>query len=154
MISFLKDCTCCCHSIFNFESELEDINDSEERLEKMFSLYEDIYCRLDKVLENGNLSEISSYAIIRLIHRVAYKLTMKCENLQKKVGDIIGGKVLDFPEFVAYDQAKAEGIKIFVRDKIEDEIPVEKIIDKLKKNYNPSGDEAKRYIEQCMAEIK
>lgn len=88
----------------------------------------------------------------------------------KKVGDIMGGKVLDLPEFVAYDQAKAEGraegraegeakervesIKIFVRDKIEDEIPVEKIIVKLNKNYNLSADEAKRYIDQCMAEIK
>ena len=98
---------------------------------------------------------------------------MKCENVQKKVGDIMGGKVLDLPEFVAYDQAKAEGIaegeakgkaegkaeerekniKIFVRDKIEDEIPTEKIIDKLKKNYNLSVKEAKRYIDQCMTEI-
>lgn len=152
--------------IFNFESELTDINDSEEKLEMMFSAYDEIYDRLDKELEKGNLSEISFHAIIRLIHRVAYKLTMKCENVQKKVGDIMGGKVLDLPEFVAYDQAKAEGraegeakervesIKIFVRDKIEDEIPVEKIIVKLKKSYDLSADEAKRYIDQCMAEIK
>ena len=160
--------------IFNFESELTDINDSKEKLEKMFSVYDEIYGRLDKELENGNLSEISFHAIIRLIHRVAYKLTMKCENVQKKVGDIMGGKVLDLPEFVAYDQAKAEGkaegiaegeakgkaeervesIKIFVRDKIEDDIPTEKIIDKLKKNYNLSDENAKRYIDQCMAEIK
>ena len=95
--------------IFNFESELTEINNSEEKLEKMFSVYDEIYGRLDKELENGNLSEISFHAIIRLIHKVAYKLTMKCENVQKKVGDIMGGKVLDLPEFVAYDQAKAEG---------------------------------------------
>ncbi len=59
---------------------------------------------------------------------------------------------------VAYDQAKTEerarGINIFVRDKIEDEIPEEKIIDKLKRNYNLSTEEAKRYIDQCMAEMK
>ncbi len=152
--------------IFNYENELEDINDSEEKLEKMFSAYKEIYDRLDKELEQDNLSEISFHAIIRLIHKVAYKFTMKCENVQKKVGDIMGGKVLDLPEFVAYDQAKAEGkaegkaeervenIKIFVRDKIEDEIPTEKIIDKLKKNYNLSVKEAKQYIDQCMAEIK
>lgn len=95
--------------IFNFESELTDINGSEEKLEKMFSVYDEIYGRLDKELENGNLSEISFHAIIRLIHRVAYKLTMKCENVQKKVGDIMGGKVLNLPEFVAYDQARTEG---------------------------------------------
>ncbi len=152
--------------IFNYENELEDINSSEEKLEKMFSVYDEIYGRLDNELEQGNLSEISFHAIIRLIHKVAYKFSMKCENVQKKVGDIMGGKVLDLPEFIAYDQAKAEGkaegmaegeakgIKIFIRDKIEDNIPEEKIIEKLKKNYNLSPDEAKRYIDQCMAEIK
>ncbi|MCR4943348.1 MAG: hypothetical protein K5986_02595, partial [Clostridium sp.] len=95
--------------IFNYEKELEDINDNEEKLEKMFSVYEEIYDRLDNVLEQGNLSEISFHAIIRLIHKVAYNLSKKCEKVQKKVGDIMGGKVLDLPEFVAYDQAKAEG---------------------------------------------
>ncbi len=37
------------------------------------------------------------------------KLTMKREHVQKKVGDVMGGKVLDLPEFRIYDQGKAEG---------------------------------------------
>ena len=34
---------------------------------------------------------------------------MKTDNIQKKVGDFMGGKILDLPEFRIYDQAKAEG---------------------------------------------
>ncbi len=64
-----------------------------------------LHTLIEQEHEEGNLSYFSFNAIIRLIHRVAYKLTMKCENVQKKVG----GKVLNLPEFVAYDQAKAEG---------------------------------------------
>ncbi len=111
------------------------------------------------------LMTFSFHAIIRLVHSVAYKFSMKYKNVQKKVGDVMGGKVIELPEIKIYAEGKAEGeakgkveervesIKIFVRDKIEDEIVTEKIIDKLKKNYNLSPEEAKRYIDQCMAEM-
>ena len=140
--------------IFNYEGELADINNSSEKLDEMFSSYKSIYVRLDKELENGNLSEISFHAIIRLIHKVAYKLTMKCENVQKKVGDIMGGKVLDLPEFVAYDKAKDEDIRIFVEDKLEDQVSTERILDKLKRKFNLSEEKANEYIRQCKEAMK
>jgi hypothetical protein len=37
---------------------------------------------------------------------------MKQDNVQKKVGDVMGGKVLDLPEFRIYDQGKAEGSEL------------------------------------------
>ena len=57
-------------------------------------------------------------ALIRLTHSVAYKLTMKRDNIQKKVGDVMGGKVLDLPEIRIYhegidkgrEEGRAEGI--------------------------------------------
>ncbi len=52
---------------------------------------------------------VSLSAIIKLTYSVAYKITMKQDNVQKKVGDVMGGKVLDLPEFRIYDQGKAEG---------------------------------------------
>ena len=36
---------------------------------------------------------------------------MKQKNVQRKVGEYMGGKVLDLPEFRIYDQGKADGIK-------------------------------------------
>ena len=60
-------------------------------------------------LESGNLSALSYSAIIKLTHSVTYKLTMKQDNVQRKVGDFMGGKVLDLPEFKIYDQGKAAG---------------------------------------------
>ena len=34
---------------------------------------------------------------------------MKQDKVQEKVGEIMGGKVLDLPEFRIYDQGKADG---------------------------------------------
>jgi len=55
---------------------------------------------------DGLLSAVSYDAIIRSAHSVAYKYTMNTKNIQKKVGDVMGGKVLDLPSFRIYDQGK------------------------------------------------
>jgi len=47
--------------------------------------------------------------IIRLTHKVVYKLTMKHDKVQDKVGGIMGGKVLDLPEIKVFHEGKAEG---------------------------------------------
>ncbi|SFD03464.1 hypothetical protein [Butyrivibrio sp. YAB3001] len=49
--------------IFNYEEELKDVNDSEERLEAFFEKYKNIYDRLDEELESGNLSRLKMYPI-------------------------------------------------------------------------------------------
>ena len=73
-----------------------------------------------------------------------------------KVGDVMGGKVLDLPGFKIYDDGKKEGkaeereagIEIFIKDKIEDEIPFEKIVSKLQKNYKLTEDAAREYVQR------
>jgi hypothetical protein len=54
-----------------------------------------------------NLNE--DHVIIRLINKVSYKLNMNHCNVQKKVGDIMGGKVLDLDVIVAKREGRAEG---------------------------------------------
>ncbi len=40
-----------------------------------------------------------------------YKFLMKHRKVQKKVGDFMGGKVLDLPEIRLYHKGKADGKK-------------------------------------------
>ena len=96
--------------IFNMEGSLSDINEDSEKLEEFSDTYRDILSRLEKEVEHGNLSVLSYGVIIRMIHRVAYKMTMKEECVQKKVGDIMGGKVLELDIIVAHRQGRTEGI--------------------------------------------
>lgn len=97
--------------IFNYEKELADINANADRIELMVGLYRDIMSRLDEEHEVGRLSSLSYGVIIRLTHKVIYKFLMKHRNLQEKVGDFMGGKVLELPEIRAFHEGKAAGIK-------------------------------------------
>lgn len=94
---------------FTFENRLDELNNSEEKLATFIDLYNGIFDRLRHEQESGNLSELSYSVIIRLTHSVVYKLTMKRQNVQKKVGEFMGGKVLDLPEIRIYKKGLAEG---------------------------------------------
>lgn len=53
--------------------------------------------------------ELSYSVIIKLTNSVMFKLSMKNENIQRKVGDVMGGKVIDLPEIRLYRKGKSEG---------------------------------------------
>ena len=147
--------------IFNFEKKLPEMNQDMDQIDELLKNYEEIFDRLDNELAKGSLSSASYDAIIRLTHSVAYKLTTKQENVQKKVGDVMGGKVLDLPGFRIYDEGKEEGfkegkeegikegkeegIKAFIEDKIEDNVPADQIISKLIKRFELTEDKAREY---------
>ncbi|WP_051208022.1 hypothetical protein [Butyrivibrio sp. AE3006] len=134
--------------IFNYEKQLEIINEDEAKIEKLMAFYREMFDKLLSEVDSGNLSPLSCSAIIKLTYRVAYKLTKKRQNVQRKVGDVMGGKVLDLPEFRIYHQGLEQGIKIYIKDKIDDKVPEEKIIEKLIYNFDISPEKAKEYYER------
>ncbi|WP_051656757.1 hypothetical protein [Butyrivibrio sp. AE3004] len=147
--------------IFNYENQLPEIDKSEDAINKLFDEYNYIFNRLKKELEMGSLSALSYSAIIKLTHSVAYKLTMKQDNVQKKVGDFMGGKIIDLPEFQIFDQgvekgkaeSEEEGIRIFIEDKVEDSFSEEDIIAKLQKHYKLSKEKAKEYYDMYSGKL-
>jgi hypothetical protein len=75
---------------------------------------------------------------------------MKEDNVQRKVGDVMGGKVLDLPCFQIFDQGVEQGIEqgihIFIEDKLEDNVSVDVIESKVCDKFSISKDKAKEYI--------
>ena len=67
--------------------------------------------RLQATLANQNPTGLPVGTVsIRLTHKVVYKLTMNHAKVQEKVGDIMGGKVLDLPEIRLFHEAKNLGL--------------------------------------------
>ena len=95
--------------IFNYEKDLPDINGDSEKLIELTEFYRRIMGKLDELQAEGELSSFACGVIISLTHKVLYKLTMKQEAVQQKVGDIMGGKVLDLPIIRVYHDGLAEG---------------------------------------------
>ena len=110
--------------IFNYEKHFKAINKDSARTEELAELYKNIIARLDNELGTGNLSAYSYGVIIRLTHKVLYKLTMKHKVVQEKVGGVMGGKVLDLPEVRLYHQGVEEGRKEGEkeRDRLQSEV--------------------------------
>ncbi len=58
---------------------------------------------------NNFLSAFSRGVIIKLIKEVNEKLTNKYKNVNERVGEYMGGKVLDIDIIKAHDEGVAEG---------------------------------------------
>ena len=95
--------------LFGYESQLPEMNESEEQLQVLLDEYEEIADRLDELVESGELSSRSRYVIIQMIKRVTDKLAIDHENVKKKVGDLMGGHVINLDIFQAEDAAEARG---------------------------------------------
>ena len=67
-----------------------------------------------------------------------------------RVGDMMGGQIMDLEWIKAWRAAEAEGVKkgidIFITDKREDGITEEKIREKLKKYYGLEDAEIDTYL--------
>ncbi len=60
---------------YHFEREFNEINSDDNKTEALVDVFRNIIERMDDELEKGNLSALSYDAIIRLTHKVIYKLT-------------------------------------------------------------------------------
>lgn len=71
--------------------------------------YDDAFRTAETKCDDLLIPFVNYSVIISLIHKVAYKMTMKRENVQRKVGDIMGGKVLDLEVIKAHREGIEEG---------------------------------------------
>ena len=69
-------------------------------------------------MENNILSAFSRGVIIKLIKEVNAKLTIKYSNIHQRVGDYMGGKVLDLDIIRAHDAGIDEGCEKTTMDVI------------------------------------
>ena len=140
--------------IFNIEKSFRQIEADREKLLKFGEFYRKIFERMNAEVAAGRLSYYSKSVIIRATHRVAYNLTRKNEIIQGKVGEIMGGEIIEMDVIKAHREGKAEGheegreegIRVFIRDKLEDAVPEDIIQKKLEKNYALTPEKAMEYI--------
>ena len=62
----------------------------------------------------------------------------------------MGGEVLDYPAKRILNRGIEEGIKVFILDNIEENIPKERIIEKFQRRFHLSEEQAaEKYEEFC-----
>ena len=107
--------------------------------------------RLNEDHKNGALSSLSHHVIIKLTYRVFLKLTEKQREVNRKVGDIMGGNVLDLEEFRIYDAAKAEcAAELKAKD---DELKAKDVALQASYDENQQLKEEIRYLQEQLSSL-
>ncbi len=81
--------------IFSHEKNLPEYNSNMEKLAELKAEYQDILARLDELERQGMIGAFDKRTIIELSNDVMKELTQKYENVQKGVGDIMGGALIE-----------------------------------------------------------
>ncbi len=97
--------------IFSHEKQFPEYNNNEQKLKKIESEYRDILERLDELERQEVIGAFEKRIIIELSADVIKKIAQKYENVQKGVGEIMRGPMIQTSARMFLDQGIKQGIK-------------------------------------------
>ena len=95
--------------IFTYEASFEKINNNEDMLAALKAEYESIRDRLEQLSEEGIINEFYKKTIMDMSERVLANIAAKYVNIQKGVGPIMCGQVLDYEAKRILNAGREEG---------------------------------------------
>ncbi len=81
--------------IFSHEKDFAEYNSNEQKLSELKSEYQDILERLDEMEQQEVIGAFDKRTIIELSSDVIKEIAQKYENVQKGVGEIMGGALIE-----------------------------------------------------------
>ena len=81
--------------IFSHEKGFPEYNSNEQKLAELKAEYQEILKRLDELEQQGLIGAFDKRTIIELSGDVIKEIAQKYENVQKGVGDIMGGALIE-----------------------------------------------------------
>ena len=96
--------------IFSHEKSFPEYNDNEQKLEELKGEYHEILKRLDELERQKVIGAFDKRTIIELSNDVIREIAQKYENVQKGVGEIMGGALIETEARTILNQGKSEGI--------------------------------------------
>lgn len=96
--------------IFSHEKRFPKYNSSEQELEKLKAEYQEILDRLDDLERQEVIGAFDKRTIIEISSDVLEEITRKYENVQKGVGDVMGGALLETEARTILNQGISQGI--------------------------------------------
>ena len=125
--------------IFTYEAEFDEYNTDKEKLAELHGQYQLIIDRLSELVEKEEITAFDKKTIVDITDDVVRELTKKYTKLQKEVGDLMSGAMLETEARRLRDEYLQEGISQVAENMIRAQKPAEEIesmtgfsIDKLK----------------------
>ena len=96
--------------IFVHETQFGVYNEDKEKRRRLTDEYVTFMEQLEQAVTDGRLSVYERGTILDMSRRVLEHIAAKYNTVRKGVGEIMGGKVLDYETKRAYNAGKADGI--------------------------------------------
>lgn len=114
--------------IFSHEKDFKVYNSNGQRLEELRAEYQDILRRLDELEQEGMIGAFDKRTIIELSRDVIKEIAKKYENVQKGIGEMMSGALIETEARTILNKGKAEGRKEAALRMLQDgELPMDKI---------------------------
>ena len=95
--------------IFSHETRFDEYDKDAGRLNALTAEYAEIRNRLEKLLEEGEISEYTKCTITDMSNKVLEHIAAGHENIRKGVKDVMGGKVLEYEAKTIRNEGLREG---------------------------------------------
>ena len=96
--------------IFSHEKNFSEYNSNGQKLAELKAEYQEILEKLDGLEKQGVIGAFDKRTIIELSGDVIKEIAQKYENVQKGVGDIMGGALIETEARTILNQGKTQGI--------------------------------------------
>ena len=114
--------------IFSHEKNFKVYNSNEQRLAEVKAEYRSILERLDKLEQEGIIGAFDKRTIIELSGDVIREIAQKYENVQKGIGGIMSGALLETEARTILNRGKDEAKKETALRMLQDgELPIDKV---------------------------
>ena len=114
--------------IFSHEKGFPEYNSNEQKLAELKAEYQEILKRLDELEQQGVIGAFDKRTIIELSGDVIKEIAQKYENVQKGVGDIMGGALIETEARTILNRGKDEAKKETALRMLQDgELSIDKI---------------------------
>lgn len=97
--------------IFSHEKNFQEYNRSSQKMADLEAEYKEILQRLDVLEKHGIIGAFDKRTIIELSSDVIKEITQKFKNVQKGMGDIMGGALIETEARRLRDEAKKENAR-------------------------------------------
>ena len=114
--------------IFSHEKNFKVYNSNEQRLAELKAEYRSILERLDKLEQEGIIGAFDKRTIIELSGDVIREIAQKYENVQKGIGGMMSGALLETEARTILNRGKDEAKKETALRMLQDgELPIDKV---------------------------
>ena len=96
--------------IFTYEADFDEYNTDKEKLAELHGQYQLIIDRLSELVEKEEITAFDKKTIVDITDDVVRELTKKYTKLQKEVGDLMSGAMLETEARRLRDEYLQEGI--------------------------------------------